>query len=378
MNSRRVFFWVNMRTSFEERILRGIARVAWEMRPRVSVRWGMDIQDGLRGGADGMVMFAMPPDQLELVRTLNLPVVATSTRNLSDGCPCVVTDDVAIGELAAKHYREKFYRSFAFLGPLGVGFGTGRRKAFARALAPDEVNLLELDGKLPLERRLAKLRRDLERLPPLTAIFAANDIFARMVLTQLEQSNRRVPEDLAVMGVDADELISLSCPMDLTSVDSNPEAIGEQAVHLLLRMLQKPGSVANDTVIRVPPAGIVEGASTDALATDDIMVLRARELMQFHACDREYSIDDLARETGCSRRSLELRFAAVTGSGIGRQLWNLRLDRSKELLSTTRLTLSEIAEQSGFVSHYHFSEKFKKETGVTPGQFRRKGGEVRG
>ena len=374
MKPLNIYFLVNMQTSFEERILRGMARVARAQQPRWRVRWGNRLDEGVVAESDGVVMFAVDPSRLQAVRGCGLPVVATSTRHLKDGFPCVVTDDQAIGELAARHFREKYYRSFAYLGPRDIGFGQNRQRSFARAVAPDPVRVLAMDDNLPIETRMRKLKRDLERLPPHTAVFTANDVFARMVVTVMQSSRRQIPGDLAVLGVDADELVSLSCPLDLTSVDSNPESIGEKAIELLAKCIAKPKSVPCDTVIRVSPAGIVEGASTDALATEDDIVLKASALMRLHACDREYSIDDLAREAGCSRRSLELRFAEVTGSGIAQHLWKLRLDRAKQLLRTTTHTLADIAEQSGFASPFHFSEKFKKETGITPGQFRKRGG----
>lgn len=373
MKPLNIYFLVNMQTAFEQRILRGMARVARAQQPRWRVRWETRLDEGVTAENDGVVIFAVDPSRLQAVRECGLPVVATSTRHLGDGFPCVVTDDEGIGQFAAKHFREKFYRSFAYFGPIDLGFGKARLAAFSRAVAPDPVRVLEYYPGLSPEERLIRLKRDFERLPPHTAIFTGNDVFARMVLMVLQNSRRKVPGDLAVMGVDADDLISLSCPMDLTSVDSAPEAIGAQALALLGRMIDSPGSIPNDTVVRVPPASIIEGASTNALATEDDLVRRARELIQLHACDRDYSIDDLAREAGCSRRSLEYRFAEVTGGGIGQQIWKFRMDRARELLRTTGMTLADVADTCGYVSASHLSVLFKKEMGLTPGQYRKKG-----
>ncbi|MCC5845621.1 MAG: substrate-binding domain-containing protein [Verrucomicrobia bacterium] len=372
MESKRIYFLVDIRTSFEERILRGIARFTRSQHPRWRVTWGSKLDAGLVRENDGIVLFAKDPEELKAVRSLGLPIVATSTRHLKDGFPCVVTGDQAIGEMAAMHFREKFYRSFAYLGPRELSFGLIRERAFARALAPEPVRVLELNSEVELETRLRELKEDLERLPPHTAVFCANDVFARMVLNALQASSRKVPGDLAVLGVDADELVGLSCSVDLSSIDSAPEEIGFQAAELLKRILEHPGSVPPDTVIRVPPVGVVEGASTDALASSDERILRAGMLLRQHACDRNYGIDELARACGCSRRTLELRFSEVTGQGINAHIWKLRMDRAKELLRTSNLPLGEVAEQCGFASPYHFSQKFKRDLGLTPGAFRQK------
>lgn len=373
MKTKNFYFLVNMQTSFEQRILKGIAAYARQQRPRWRVRWGRVLDDAGAQEVDGVIQFAAEPEVLLDLLKLKLPIVSTSSRHISAGFPCVTTNDTAISELAAQHFREKFYQSFAFVGARDVGFSMSRREAFARAVAPAEVQLLTLDDYLPLAIRLKKFQADLEALPPRTAVFTANDVYARMVLNALEGSVRQVPGDISVMGVDADELISLSCPMDLSSVDSNPEGIGAKAAELMGQILEEPGSVPDGFLHRVQPRGIVEGTSTDALATDDELVLRARELMRLRACDREYTIADLAKEAGCSRRSLELRFSAASGVGLGQHLWKLRIDHAKELLRTTTLNLAEVAEQSGFVSQFHFSEKFKKETGVPPGHYRKRG-----
>lgn len=370
MVSRQIFFLVDMRTSFEERILRGIARFARSQLPRWQVRWGSELNSTVCQQNDGLILFAKGKEVIANLRSSGLPTVATSTRHLDDGFPCVVTDDFAIGQLAAQHFREKFYRSFAFFGHPELTFSQAREKAFARALAPDHVCSLTLGNQIPFDQRFAKLKESLELLPPHTAIFCANDISARSVLIELERSHRKVPYDLAVLGVDADELVGLSCPVNLSSIDSAPEQIGFQAAALVAEILKNPDSVRADTVIRIPPVGLAEASSTDALASSDERIIRAVKLLQQHAFERDYTIDKLARDCGCSRRTLEIRFAELSDRGINAHLWGLRMDRAKELLQNTHLPLTQIADQCGFASPYHFCQKFKRETGQTPGAFR--------
>ena len=363
-----------MATSFEQRLLGGVARYARMRQPRWQLRWVGAGDAHLTDTIDGLVVFALSPQNWTRMRSMNVPMVATSSRHIGQGVPTVVTDDEAIGAVAGRFFRDKFYRSFAYFGPDDIPFGPLRGKGFTRSLYPDVVRMIQLTGRESAAEREAALCSSIRNLPPATAIFAANDVFARAILEVAEKVGRAIPSDLSVLGADADELIGLSCPIDLSSVDSRPGEIGYQAAALLDRMISDPAPVPEDTVIRIPPGGVVQGSSTDSLATDDEFILKANALLKAHACEQDFSLDQLCVLVGCSRRSLEMRFARFADTGMAGLLWKYRLDRARELLLTTTLNLAEIAERSGFRNPYHFSDKFRKVTGQTPGQFRREGG----
>ena len=370
-----ILFLGDMRNSFEQRLLSGVAGYARLRKPRWSLRWSNNIETLPNEKVDGLVVFALKPEDFQLVKKSGYPVVVTSARHVGTGAPAVVTDDEAIGRVAARFFQNKFYQSFAYFGPQDIPFGPARAKGFVRALQPETVRMIHLPEQLEFAQRLRVLQERIRGLPPATAVFTANDVFARAILETAWNCGCKVPGDLAVLGVDADHLVGLSCPIDLSSIDSRPEEIGRRAAQLLDQMLSLPGSVAADTVIRVLPGEVVEGSSTDSLATDDPLVIRANMIMQQHAPEQDFSLDTLAEKVGCSRRLLEMRYARITDTGMAGQLWQYRLDRARELLRTTNLTLAEIAERSGFRNPYHFSDKFRKIVGVTPGQFRRKGNE---
>lgn len=366
-----MFMGGEMRNSFERRILSGVARYARRRQPRWHLRWGFVREAVVDKRLDGLIVFAVNPDQWQQLRQLNIPMVVTSSRHVGQGVPAVVTNDLAIGALAAKFLKDKFFRSFAYFGPLTIPFGPARGAGFAEALKHDHlywIHAREFDD--PVDR-LADIRQQLLQLPPATAVFCGNDVFARALFDALEGTGRKVPHDLAVLGVDADELVSLSCPIDLSSVDPKPEEIGLRAAELLDQLLLGDEAVPSSTVIQISPGEVIEGTSTEVLATEDALVRQAHHLIRQHACNQDFSLDKLATMVGCSRRLLEIRFARLTAGGIATQMWKCRLDKARELLMTTNMTLAEVAEQSGFRNPYHFSEKFRKVVGLTPGHYRR-------
>lgn len=88
-------------------------------------------------------------------------------------------------------------------------------------------------------------------------------------------------------------------------------------------------------------------------------------LMQRHI-DDPLSMDELAAAAGYSRRHLERLFLDATGKPPGEFYRGLRLDRGRNLLSTTDLTLQEVATACGFASVSYFSRSFRARFGTVP------------
>ncbi|MBC8039718.1 MAG: substrate-binding domain-containing protein [Opitutaceae bacterium] len=318
------------------------------------------------------MVFALEPLELAKVNKLGLPVINTSERNLGHGMPSVLSDAGAIGAAAAEHFLERYYQSFAYVGPGNVGFSRARQAGFVAALRGAECASYGFADATEGEASDAKLCAFLAGLPKATGVFTASDIFARRVCECSLAAGLRVPEDVAVLGVDADELVAYLSPIRLASVDVNPQQIGYRAAELLDRMLSaKPGVpvLAPDYIERIMPKGVVDGQSADALATGDELMQRAAKIIREQACEG-LSVATLAVACGCSRRTLELKFRAETGSPIADHIRTVRLNRAKELLVTTTLTVNAIAERAGFSSAPYFSDAFKTATGMPPGEFR--------
>ena len=87
--------------------------------------------------------------------------------------------------------------------------------------------------------------------------------------------------------------------------------------------------------------------------------------------DRAFGLKELAAAIGQSESHLRARFRAATGCSIGRHIRNLRLQQACNLLHTSGLSISEVAENCGFDSLYAFSRAFKVEHGISPKEYRR-------
>ncbi|MCD8483739.1 MAG: helix-turn-helix domain-containing protein [Verrucomicrobia bacterium] len=319
---------------------------------------------------DGLICFAVQPMEKAALEALDIPVVNVSSSNLPIHVTSIIPDDDAIGRLAANHFQQALYHSFAFVGAESHPFARSRAAAFKACLQSDPYVELWLNDKHPAhsyELSNQRIIQFLQSLPRNTGVFAANDIFARRICELAIESDISVPNTIAILGVDAEEMISLSSPVSLSSIDIDSYGIGYQAAKHLHRQIQQPESPV--TVSRIPPKGVLSAASTDHLATEDEMVARVVQLIRIHACNG-INVPQLATHVGISRRVLERRFRKATGKSLNEQINKVRMDRAIALLEKSQLSISQIAEQCGFASVYYFSRAFKQSTGRSPKFFR--------
>lgn len=116
----------------------------------------------------------------------------------------------------------------------------------------------------------------------------------------------------------------------------------------------------------MPGVEPTQRSSLAALMSSRNPVLIAMITLMNRHIEDPLSMDDLAEAAGYSRRHLERLFRDATGQPPGDFYRSLRLDRGRNLLSTTNLTLQEVAMACGFASLSHFSKSFKGRFGTPP------------
>jgi LacI family transcriptional regulator len=352
-------------------------------------RWSIFLQERSLGDfspkwledweGDGIIARVENENMANAIHRLGLPAV--DLRNLLPNLrmPSVHTDDAVTANLAAEHLLERGFRHFAFCGFDGADYSDIRRDVFAERVAqagfrchvftdpqrPLHATTLEYEEHgLKYEDLVAEW---LKQLPKPIGLMACNDIRGQQVLNACRAIGVAVPDEIAVIGVDNDEVLCELSDPPLSSVIPNTERIAYEAAALLDRMMA--GKKPPRQNIYVEPVGIVTRRSTDVLAVEDRHIATAVRFIREHACEG-IDVSDVLQAVPLSRSTLERRFSKTLGRSPKDEILRVRLNRAKQLLSETDHCLALVAEKVGFEHTEYLSVIFKKRVGLTPGQYR--------
>ncbi len=321
---------------------------------------------------DGIIARIETPRIAEAVAKTKLPSIDVSAARLLPELAWVETDDAGIAKLAVEHLSERGFQHYAFCGDSRFNWSHWREEKFRQELRTVGFTCEAYVENAPPEgsaAEVADIARWLALLPKPIGIMACYDIRGRQVLEACRIAGFSVPDEVAVIGVDNDELLcELSTP-PLTSVIPNPQRAGYEAAALLERLMT--GRKVGRQGYRVPPLGVAARRSTDALAISDRAVAKAVHFIRENACSG-INVGDLLKIVPLSRRSLEHRFLRLLGQTPHEQIIHVRLNRVRQLLAETDLPLHVIAERTGFAHVEYLSVVFKREAHITPSAYRRK------
>jgi LacI family transcriptional regulator len=324
---------------------------------------------------DGQGIIARGENQhmAEAVAKLSIPVVDLTPSRLLPRAPWVKSDDAAVARLAAQHFFERGFHHFAFCGNPRLNVSNRRGECFricvrgnGHACQVFEPEARPSSGDAEIET----ISRWLAALPKPVAVFAYNDERGQQVLDGCRRAGLAVPEEVAVLGVDNDEVLCTLSPPPMSSVILNPRRGGWEAAALLGRIMKGEKIPSSEHLI--PPVGVAIRQSTDVLAVDDPQIAQALRFIREHACER-ISVKDVLKHCPMARRSLETRFRKLLGRAPRQEIVRVQMNRVKELLLGTELPVAEIAGRAGFDPEY-LSVVFRQETGQTPSQFRKQFG----
>jgi len=285
--------------------------------------------------------------------------------------PYVYTDNKGIAELGAEHLYDRGFRNFAFsnIAPTAInGWAAERENYFKDFVSARDCpcnSYAEAEKHNDWEAMLSNLIKWLKDLPKPLGLMAANDSKARHVLEACRRLNLRVPEDIAVVGVDDDPMMCELASPSLTSVIQGTDKLGYEAARLLDQKM-KGEDVQGVTV---EPLGINVRQSTDIIAIDDELISKALAFIRENACNF-IQVEDVSRFCKVSRSTLEKRFKAVLQQSVHNEISKVQLKRALRLLVETSLPLKEVAEKAGFSTVQYMTMKVKEKTGKTPKNYR--------
>jgi LacI family transcriptional regulator len=325
---------------------------------------------------DGVIARGENRATAEAVAKLNVPLIDLTPSRLLPQAPWVKSDDAAVARIAAEHFVQHGFRHFGFCGDVRYNWSNQREAFFAGELAATGRTCALYRAKRPApsdDAEVDLIGEWLQGLPKPVAVFACYDNRGQQVLEACRRCGLAVPEQVAVLGVDNDEVLCALSPPPLSSIALNARRVGWEAAALLSRLMAGEALAPESHLI--PPIGVVTRQSSDVLAVADNKIAGALRYIREHACEG-IRVSDVLRECPMARRALETRFRQLLGRTPREEILRVQLNRVKELLVGTEMPVWQIAERTGFEPEY-LSVVFKQQTGTAPRDYRRKYGVAR-
>lgn len=339
--------------------------------------WHLTVSDRLTHTLDGwtgdgaLVTLRDDPEMERKVKSMRrkgIPIVDLSYSRPDIRIPRVAGDNKLIGQMAAKHFKERCFKNVGWFSTKWGAQHELRCNAFSEgSLATPERWIWE---KAPLRTKsydwksLSKyLTNNLAAIEKPAAIFCFDDADASCVESAAIAAGYSIPDEIAILGAGDDEPLCESQIIPISSVRHDLARIGYEGAKLLASIMK--GEKKPEKPILIPPRGIAERASSDTLATPKGLTGRAKKIYQDNIANPP-STEMLASALGVSRATLDRAFATDIRMSPGKLLSRLRMDEAKRILRHRNLSVSELAQSLGYCNSAYFVNVFKKETGVSP------------
>jgi LacI family transcriptional regulator len=311
---------------------------------------------------DGAIIGNVTPGVFDVICAKSRHVISCSGSTDPALMPTVSLDDMAVGRLAADHLLESGLKTFSFYGVPGkrasdnrdLGFSTVVGKlGYTRIRCPFAFSgWTDLETAEPWN----ELSEWLQSLPKPIGIMAVDDMAAGYLAAACRHADVVVPEQVAIIGVNNDEIFCETASAPISSVDAGFTRVGYAAAVMLDRLFKGEKLTQSQQHVRFAPLGIIKRLSTDAFAIDDPQLADAVRYIREHACD-PCSVANVARSTATGRRSLERRFTQRFGRTPGDEILRVQMETAKRLLIQPDLYIAEVAERCGFAGFSAFSPR---------------------
>lgn len=380
----RLLFITDYTEQFSYRMLKGITNhsdksekwVINRMLPSYmrTIGLGGIVEWAKKWKADVVIGQFAPEDDLSLFERNGIIVIAQDYIQTFPDVPNITADYQLTGKMAAEHFLAKGYCNFAFFGYHGVCWSEKRYEGFKDKIVSAGYGdrLYLYDGQL-LENiwyyNSSELSQWLQNLPKPVAIMACDDNQGNLLLNVCNSIGIKIPNDVAVLGVDNDEVIDNLSDPTLSSIEVDIEQGGLELASMVEKMIGTPGYRGNDIVLR--PVSVIQRASTSVYATNDKEIVKALQFINDNI-DRTIAVSDILREVPLSRRLLEIRFKKVTGSTVYSYISNRRIERFAHLLLQSNRTVSEITAMFGETVYNSICRRFKQIMGCSPVEYRKR------
>ena len=323
---------------------------------------------------DGIIARATPQLQTQADRA-GIPLVNVWLSSPAVDVTTVATDMDAAGKIAAEHLVSRGFRRFGYVGfrrtkssrILDRGFrrvvreaGSGNYSRILNSTAYCDSH----SGWVTFQREIGEW---IDSVRPPIGILAVTDKLARYVIDAARTRGIDVPGEMAVIGLENEEVVCMNPEPSITSIDLGFHQVGRRAAEVLEQMMAGKPAPASGSLL--PPVALIPRRSTDAYDVADADVAQALRFISEN-CHRPIRVRDVIAQAALSERSMERRFKDSRGVTIAAELTRMRIERAKRLLAETDLLVKQVSEACGFSDTRRLCEVFARDVGHSPEQFR--------
>lgn len=322
---------------------------------------------------DGIIARITEPALLDLIVSKQLPTVDVLGNVAESPFPLVHNDQHAIGRSVAEHFTHSAHVHFGYIGLEDEMWSKMREAGFKNALkqqrqVPSSFYLEPNNtSQNSLTYDFEALKKWISQRPTPCGLMVCSDQFAPIVFEACHAVQRKIPEQVSIVGVDNDPPFYKLCRPQLSSVEPYHAKVGFQAAKILDQQIQ--GISHNKKEYTIQQHSLRVRVSSDWLAIEDAQVRRALHIIQKNACDG-IQVEQIAQEAGMSRSTLQRRFRTHLQRSVHQIILDQKIKQACNLLGDRSLSISQVAEQSGLGSQEYLNYIFKKHLTMTPLRYR--------
>jgi len=359
--------------------LRGIAQYAhlygpWKFvsPPPVYRRTRKELPEQLKS-VDGRISYVLDAKEANHFKRQLIPTIAIPVLDVSDDLISIIGDWQTTGALGAKHFLGRGFRHFAFCGYRDFIWSRKRYRAYCKALKAHGFEPQLYEGpahhaNISWEQERPQLTQWLQQLPKPVGIMACNDDRGENIIQACLLGDLHIPEEVAVLGVDNDDLLCDLADVPLSSIALNFEKAGYDAAALLDKRMR--GHHPRQRKITLHPRRVITRRSTDIMAVSDTDVAEALKLIHRHK-GPPLTVADITQAIPRSARSLQMRFKKSLGHSMQEEIIRVRIEQAAQLLEQTNMPVSQIAQHLGYAEPSDFNRCFRRVKNLTPLAYRK-------
>jgi len=327
---------------------------------KIAQKWGADAIIGQISNVN-----------VQRLKSIGIPIILQNYTDRISGISNITGEYWGTGTMAASYFLKKRYQHFAFYGTRTTVWSREREDGFREKITESGHSVAcyneDYNIRYGSTSDLTALVNWLAELPKPIALFACDDAFALRITEVCCLNNIRVPEDVAVLGVDNDEILCNMSDPPLSSIVLDVEKGGYEAAAHLHQLINN--SDLPQFNISINPIRIERRKSTEGYAIDDPLVLSAIRMIEDDN-NKQITIPEILNQVHVSRRVLEKRFKGTVGESIYQYILKQRISWFAEKLLTSDKPVSEVAFELGFEDYINLSKIFKRICQMTPTQYR--------